>query len=31
MPQLPPFFAQCLHDEQFLHALQELDPVHVAA
>jgi hypothetical protein len=30
-PQVPPRLAQCAHDEQFLHALQGLDPVHVAA
>ncbi len=29
-PQVPPFLEQCLQYLQFLHALQFLDPVHVA-
>src|SRR5438045_3763990 len=30
-PHVPPPFAQCLHDEHVLHALQSFAPVHVAA
>lgn len=30
-PQVPPRFAQCAQDEQFLQALHGLDPVQVAA
>jgi hypothetical protein len=30
-PHVPPSFAQRLHDEQFLHALQGFAPVQVAA
>lgn len=30
-PHVPPPFAQCLHDEHVLHALQFFAPVHVAA
>jgi hypothetical protein len=29
-PQLPPSFEQCLQELQFLQALHDFDPLHVA-
>lgn len=29
-PHVPPFLLQCLHAVQFLHAVQDPDPEHVA-
>ena len=30
-PHVPPSCLQCVHDEQFLHALQGVAPTHVAS